>query len=117
MLRYRGRRLYAGWLRGFPDHDPAAELSRVNVPVLALTGASDLQVDPGDLERLRNLVRDVLLETHRVPQVNHALRHTDGVGSPTECHKQVRAGQTYRADRTHASRSATPLLRLRPARG
>jgi len=93
VLRVQGKRLNAGWLRGFIDHDPAADLARVAVPVFALTGDRDLQVDPSDLDRMRNLVLDAPLETHRPAQINHLLRHTNGVGSPTEYRKQVKAGQ------------------------
>lgn len=94
VLRVQGRRLNAGWLRGFLDHDPAADLARVVVTVFALTGGRDLQVDPDDLDRMRELLVDAPLETHRPTQVNHVLRHTDGSGSPTEYRKQVKAGQS-----------------------
>lgn len=93
VLRVQGRRLNAGWLRGFLDHDPAADLARVAVPLFALTGDRDLQVDPGDLDRIRELVVDAPLQTHRPAQINHILRHTDGVGAPTEYRKQIKTGQ------------------------
>lgn len=93
VLRVQGKRLNAGWLRGFLDHDPAPELLRVAVPVFALTGDRDLQVDPNDLDRMRELVVDTPLETHRPEQVNHLLRHTEGVGAPSEYRTQVKAGQ------------------------
>jgi uncharacterized protein len=93
VLRVHGRRLNAGWPRGFLDHDPSVELARVAVPVLALAGDGDLQVNPEDLERMRELVTHVPLVTHRPAQANHVLRHTDGVGAPAEYRKQVKAGQ------------------------
>lgn len=94
VLRVQGRRLNAGWLRGFIDHDPAPELARLTVPVLALTGDQDLQVDPDDLERIAALVTKAPVETHRVPQLNHILRKTEGRGSPmTEYRRQIKAGQ------------------------
>ncbi|MFP4310538.1 MAG: alpha/beta hydrolase family protein [Nitriliruptoraceae bacterium] len=93
VLRVQGRRLNAGWLRGFLDHDPSVELAQVRVPVFALTGDRDLQVDPDDLERMRAIVTEAPLVTHRPPQVNHVLRTTDGVGAPSEYRRQVRAGQ------------------------
>jgi uncharacterized protein len=93
VLRIQGRRLNAGWLRGFLDHDPSADLARLAVPVLALTGDRDLQVNPDDLDRMRELVTHAPLEIHRPPQVNHVLRHTDGVGAPSEYRRQVKAGQ------------------------
>ncbi len=93
VLRVQGRRLNAGWLRGFLDHDPAAEFARVRVPVFALTGDLDLQVDPGDLDRMRELVTRAPVETHRPAQVNHVLRRSSGVGAPSEYRRQVKAGQ------------------------
>jgi uncharacterized protein len=93
VLRVQGRRLNAGWLRGFIDHDPSAELARLDVPVFALTGACDLQVNPDDLHRMREIVVNVPLATHCPPQVNHVLRHTDGVGAPAEYREQVKAGR------------------------
>ncbi len=93
VLRIQGRRSNAGWLRGFIDHDPAEEFRRLQVPLLAVTGDLDLQVDPADLERMAALVPHEHVETHRVARVNHLLRHTDGTGSPTEYRKQLRRQQ------------------------
>lgn len=94
VLRVQGRRLNAGWLRGFIDHDPGPELARLTVPVLALTGDRDLHVDPDDLERIAALVTEAPVETHRVPQLDHILRKADGLGSPVpEYRRQIKAGQ------------------------
>lgn len=93
VARIQGRKLNVGWLRGFLDHDPAPHLARIRVPVLALTGALDLQVDPDDLERIADLVVAAPVETHRIPQVNHTLRASRGTGAPSEYQRQVKAGQ------------------------
>jgi uncharacterized protein len=93
IMRVQGRRLNAGWLRGFIDHDPAPELARVTVPVFALTGDRDLQVDANDLDRIETLVTGAPVEIHRIPQLNHLLRHTDGSGSPTQYKRQLKAGE------------------------
>lgn len=93
VVRVQGQRLNAGWLRGFLAHDPSADLARLTVPVFALTGDRDLQVDPDDLDRLRAVVTEAPLAIHRPAQVNHVLRHTDGVGAPSEYRRQVKAGQ------------------------
>ena len=92
VVRVQGRRLNAGWLRGFLDHDPATDLARVSVPVFALTGDRDLQVNPDDLDRMHALI-GAPLEVHRPMQANHVLRHTEDVGAPSEYAKQVKAGQ------------------------
>lgn len=93
VLRVQGRRINAGWMRGFLDHDPALDLAQVRIPVLALTGELDLQVEPGAVDRVAELVTRAPVETHRIPQVNHLLRRTEGTGSPTEYRKQLRAEQ------------------------
>src|SRR3712207_8124241 len=46
---FRSARVNARWTREFMAHDPRDDLRRIAVPVLALTGEKDLQVDPGDL--------------------------------------------------------------------
>ena len=93
VMRIQGRRINAGWMRGFLDHDPAQDLARVEVPVLAVTGELDLQVDPEDVDRIAALVTRARVEAHRVPSVNHLLRHSNGTGSPTEYRKQLAAQQ------------------------
>lgn len=44
------------WLREFMAHDPAPSLESIRVPVLALTGSKDIQVDPDDVRRIGQLV-------------------------------------------------------------
>ena len=48
------------------------------MPVLAVTGEKDLQVDPADLPRIARLVRGPV-ETHEVPDVSHILRAQPGI--------------------------------------
>ncbi len=68
----------AKWYREFLAYDPAPDLPRIRVPVLAITGDKDMQVDPADLERMRELIPGDL-ETHRLPGVTHLMR-TEGPG-------------------------------------
>jgi pimeloyl-ACP methyl ester carboxylesterase len=89
VARIGGRKINAKWTREFLAHDPATDLARITVPVLAVTGAKDLQVDPADLDRIARLVRRQV-ETHEVPDVNHILRTQPG--TPTI--------RTYRKDAT-----------------
>ena len=49
-------RVRARWLREFLDYEPAPALTRITVPVLAITGGHDLQVPPEDIETIRRLV-------------------------------------------------------------
>ncbi|QCQ93111.1 alpha/beta hydrolase family protein [Rhodococcus sp. SGAir0479] len=67
------RRVNARWLREFLDYDPKPFLQDIVPPVLAITGAKDIQVDPGDLETIAALVPDEV-DTARVPDLTHLLR-------------------------------------------
>ena len=78
IARIGGRRINAKWTREFLAHDPATDLARITVPVLAVTGEKDLQVDPADLPRIARLVRGPV-ETHEVPDVSHILRAQPGI--------------------------------------
>lgn len=76
----------AKWFKEFMAHDPAPALAKVAVPLLAITGAHDVQVDPADLDVMRDLVT-APLETHLLDGVNHILRLGDP--SPTTYKKQI----------------------------
>jgi len=69
----RGRKINAAWMRQFMVYDPAPELARIEVPVLAVTGDRDLQVDPDDLGVMRDLVKGPF-QALRLPGVTHLLR-------------------------------------------
>ncbi len=56
VVRIDGKKLPARWLREYMAYDPAADLPGVRCPVLAITGAKDLQVNPEDVSRLGALV-------------------------------------------------------------
>jgi len=73
VVRVRGRKINAAWMRQFMVYDPAPELARIEVPVLAVTGDRDLQVDPDDLGVMRDLVKGPF-QALRLPGVTHLLR-------------------------------------------
>ena len=76
----------AKWFREFMGHDPAESLQRTTVPVLAITGSKDVQTDPADVDRMRNLV-PTPFEGHVLDDVTHLLRSDDGPAS-TKTYKQ-----------------------------
>jgi pimeloyl-ACP methyl ester carboxylesterase len=78
--RVGGLRINARWWREQLAYDPRPDLARIAVPVLAVTGAEDVQVDPGDLDVIADLVPNGA-ETHRAPGLTHILRRTDGPAS------------------------------------
>ncbi|MGY1777641.1 alpha/beta hydrolase family protein [Geodermatophilus sp. SYSU D00804] len=80
VARIGGARLNARWHREFLDHDPRTDLARLTVPVLAVTGAKDLQVPPADLETIAATVPGPV-ETLLVPDLTHTLRRQPGPAS------------------------------------
>jgi hypothetical protein len=80
VVRMNGARTNAKWMREFMALDPTAYLTRIIVPVLAITGDKDLQVDPADLDTMTNIVPGPITAI-RVPDLTHILRRD--AGSPT----------------------------------
>ena len=72
--------LPAGWFRGYMAYDPAVDLAAIRCPVLAVTGAKDLQVDSTDVARIGTLVAGPF--TGETPEnLTHVLRSQ--LGRPT----------------------------------
>ncbi len=80
VARIGGVRLNARWHREFLAHDPRADLARVTVPVLAVTGGKDLQVPADDLDTIAATVRGPV-EVLRVEDLTHTLRRQPGPAS------------------------------------
>jgi pimeloyl-ACP methyl ester carboxylesterase len=89
VARIDGVRLNARWTREFLDHDPRTDLARVPVPVLALTGDKDLQVDPADLDVIAATV-PARVAVHRVPDLTHTLRRQPGPASLRAYREELR---------------------------
>ncbi len=66
-------KLNAKWMREFISYNTADDLPRITVPVLAITGGHDIQVDPHDIERMQELVT-APFEGHIIPGLSHILR-------------------------------------------
>jgi len=71
VARIGGRRVNARWQRELLDADPRPAYAALRCPVLAITGAKDLQVDPADLDEIAALTG---AEIVRVPDLTHLLR-------------------------------------------
>jgi hypothetical protein len=89
VARIGGARINARWTREFMAHDPRNDLRRITVPVLALTGEKDLQVDPADLGVIAATVPGGV-DTVRVPAVSHTLRRQPGSPSLGAYKKELR---------------------------
>ncbi len=80
VIRVQGSKVNARWFRDFCAHDPAGDLAKVTVPVLAITGEHDLQVPPADVDAMGRLVQGPF-EGHVIGALSHLLRpDPDSVG-------------------------------------
>jgi pimeloyl-ACP methyl ester carboxylesterase len=89
LARIGGAKINARWHREFLAHDPRADLRRITVPVLALTGEKDLQVDPADLETIAATVPGGAT-IRLVPDLSHTLRRQPGAPSLNAYKKELR---------------------------
>ncbi len=65
------------WFREFMTYDPAPDLRSIRCPVLAITGANDIQVEPDDVAAMGRIVEAPF--TGRVPEgLTHVLRKHPG---------------------------------------
>lgn len=83
-------KINAKWLREFMAYDPTEDLERIAVPVLAITGSKDIQVDPADLERMAKLVKSPF-EYHVIPDMTHMLRIERGEPSISKYKDEIKA--------------------------
>lgn len=83
------QKINARWMREFLAYNPEQDLAQIHVPVLAITGAKDIQVDPADLERMKQLVKGPF-EAHVIPNLTHLLRTDSGAPSLRTYKEQVR---------------------------
>jgi hypothetical protein len=81
------RNVNTPWFRQFLDLDPAAYLSKVKVPVLALNGELDLQVNPAvNLPAIAKALSAAGNQDHQeqsLPGLNHLFQHAS-TGLPNE---------------------------------
>ncbi|WP_433178792.1 alpha/beta hydrolase family protein [Actinoallomurus sp. CA-150999] len=73
VARVAGLPINARWMREMLLHDTRDDLAAITAPVLAVTGAKDIQIDPADLDEIHRLVPGGA-EVHRVPGLTHLLR-------------------------------------------
>ncbi|MGA7687703.1 MAG: alpha/beta fold hydrolase [Jiangellales bacterium] len=73
VARVQGAKVNARWMREFIAYDPVPTLGRIEVPVLAMTGSKDVQVNPDDVGAIATLLPSA--QTHVVADVDHILRY------------------------------------------
>jgi pimeloyl-ACP methyl ester carboxylesterase len=79
--RVGGADLPARWFREYMAYDPAADIARIECPVLAITGSCDLQVEPEDVARIGQLVRGQFTGA-TTEGLTHVLRTEEGAPGP-----------------------------------
>ncbi len=89
VIRIQFVKLNAKWFREFMSFEPTQALSRAAVPLLAITGTKDIQVDPADVARMGQAV-STSFTGHLVEDVTHLLRTEPGKASVRTYKKQAR---------------------------
>jgi len=79
----------AKWMREFMEHDPLPSLRDAKVPLLAITGTKDIQVDVTDLAEIAATAPDGTT-TAAIADVDHILRHEPAdTSNPRKYKKQL----------------------------
>ena len=82
-------KINAKWFREFMDYNPAEDLQRITVPVLAINGSKDIQIDSSDLDRMANLIK-APFEPHLIPNMTHLLRIEEGDAAISKYKKELK---------------------------
>jgi len=77
VMRVKGIKLNAKWLRETMDYNVVDYLKEVECPVLAITGEKDLQVPPDHARKIAATVQGEA-KWHIIPDMNHMLRKYEG---------------------------------------
>ncbi len=89
VIRIQFVKLNAKWFREFMTFEPLDALRRAAVPVLAITGTKDIQVNPDDVSLMEQAV-STPFTGHLVDDVTHLLRAEQGIASVRTYKKQAR---------------------------
>lgn len=90
VMRVKGVKLNAKWLRETMQYNVVDHLKNVTCPVLAITGEKDLQVPPEHAEKIAEYVQGEA-EWHVIPNMNHMLRKYDGEHTMVGLMKEYKA--------------------------
>lgn len=77
VMRIKGATFNAKWLRETMQYNVVDYLKEVTCPVLAITGAKDVQVPPEHAEKVAAYTQGEA-EWHIIPDMNHVLKKYDG---------------------------------------
>lgn len=89
VARIQLQKINAKWMREFIAYDPTVALAAASAPILAITGAKDVQVDPADLPVIAETAPHA--QVLEMPDVDHILRHEPKpVSNPRHYAKQAK---------------------------
>ena len=104
--RIQLQKVNAKWMREFIAYDPGPVFAAANVPILAVTGSKDIQVDPADLEVIAATAPNA--QVLKVADMDHILRPEPArISNPRHYGKQAKA-----TDRSSPDRRRSLGLRL-----
>jgi pimeloyl-ACP methyl ester carboxylesterase len=83
------KKINARWMREFMAYDPSVDMANIKIPVLAITGSKDIQVNPEDLRRMSEIIKGDF-EYHEIPDMTHLLRSEASEPSISTYTKQVK---------------------------
>ncbi|MFN2113296.1 MAG: alpha/beta hydrolase [Anaerolineales bacterium] len=81
-------KINAKWMREFLAYNPAQDFPKIQVPVLAITGSKDIQVNPADLRKMAELVKSNF-KWFEVPDITHILRKETGEPTLSNYQEQI----------------------------
>lgn len=79
-FKWQGQQVPAKMLRELLAHDPKSWIARVQVPVLAVSGAKDIQCLSGDADLIKQIAKGPV-EAHCLSDLTHILRRDDAPAS------------------------------------
>jgi pimeloyl-ACP methyl ester carboxylesterase len=82
-------KLNAKWFREFMAYDPDKDLRKIQIPILAITGSKDVQVNPADLIRMSEIIKSDF-EYHEITGMSHMLREAEGEPSVSDYKRQLK---------------------------
>ena len=81
-------KINAKWMREFLAYNPVKDLPKIQIPVLAITGSKDIQVNPADLKKMTELVKSNF-NWFEIPDLTHILRKETGEPTISNYQKQI----------------------------
>lgn len=73
-ISVRRKNINAKWFRDLFEIDAVEIYEKCTCPVLIIGGEKDLQCDPNDVEKIRNILKSDHIETHLIEDMTHILR-------------------------------------------